>query len=61
MGAAALLASACGQASTTRLPDVGPVVKPLMSPAEQQAAMRDLEARRSAAAAEARREIEARH
>lgn len=50
----------CGQGSPTKLPDIAPIGRPLMTPSEQRKAINELEARKVRSAVEAVKEIEAR-
>lgn len=50
----------CGQGSTTPLPDLTPVAKPLLTPEEQKKAMAEIEAERVKAGNDAIRSIEQR-
>lgn len=52
------LLAACGQGSTTPLPELTPVARPVLTPQEQKRAMAEIEAERDKANSEAVRSIE---
>lgn len=60
VGLLAAALAGCGQVSTTPLPELTPVSRPLLTPAEQKKAMAEIEAERVKASTEAIRTIEQR-